>query len=325
LEGGQGHRSPLTSRNTSPTQGFIFYASPSNKWEFWVGNDHSWETVSGSDIALNVWSHLAVTLRGNHLKLYVNGRLEAEKTIANYSLNNSKPLRIGAGVTEGNPDYLFPGQIDEVQIWNQARSEAEIQSDMNRRLTGNEPGLMGYWQFTGGIAKDYSPNGYHGQIFGQPSIVASAIQDKQIYGFAGVGNLFLKSKESAPMAQWHHLSAVYNQSYALQFKGNGFLECNHNPTLDLDRDLSIEVFLQVGSLNQRQGILTKGKLGDGTTQNVPYSLYLDTDGKIAFAFEDKQGRNYVYKSSEADSFIKLLLLVNTKPKLKIKVAQKPPM
>jgi hypothetical protein len=299
LEGGQGHRSPLTSRNTSPTQGFIFYASPSNKWEFWVGNDHSWETVSGSDIALNVWSHLAVTLRGNHLKLYVNGRLEAEKTIANYSLNNSKPLRIGAGVTEGNPDYLFPGQIDEVQIWNQARSEAEIQSDMNRRLTGNEPGLMGYWQFTGGIAKDYSPNGYHGQIFGQPSIVASAIQDKQIYGFAGVGNLFLKSKESAPMAQWHHLSAVYNQSYALQFKGNGFLECNHNPTLDLDRDLSIEVFLQVGSLNQRQGILTKGKLGDGTTQNVPYSLYLDTDGKIAFAFEDKQGRNYVYKSSEA--------------------------
>jgi hypothetical protein len=41
------------------------------------------------------------------------------------------------------------------------------------------------------------------------------------------------------------------------------------------------VFLQVGSLNQRQGILTKGKLADGTTQNVPYSLYLDTDGKIA--------------------------------------------
>lgn len=299
VEGGQGHRSPLTSRNNSPTQGYMFYATPSNTWEFWVGNGGSWDTISGSEVVLNTWIHLAATLRGNQLKLYVNGKLKAEKTVSSYILNTTHPLRIGAGSTEGSPNYLFPGQIDEVQIWNQARSEAEIQSSMNRRLVGNEPGLVGYWQFTGGIAKDYSPNGYHGKVCGQPSVVASVIQESQIYSFAGVGNLFQKSKEAAPMAQWHHLSAVYNQSYALQFKGNGFLECDHNPTLDLDRDLSIEVFLQVGALNQRQGILTKGKLGDGTSQNVPYSLYIDTDGKIAFAFEDKQGKSYIYKSSEA--------------------------
>ncbi len=76
---------------------------------------------------------------------------------------------------------------------------------------------------------------------GVQSIVTSVIQDKQIYGFAGVGNLFFRSKELVPMSQWCHLSAVYSQSYALQFKGNGFLECNHNPTLDLDRDLSIRL------------------------------------------------------------------------------------
>ncbi|MEB3122788.1 MAG: LamG-like jellyroll fold domain-containing protein [Snowella sp.] len=262
------------------------------------GNRDGIYKISQASDFKGVWSHWAFTKNATlgEMKIYLNGRLWHSETGKTTILTQATKVRLGSQASGGN---YYNGSLDELQIWNKARSEAEIQSDMNRRLTGNEPGLMGYWQFTGGIAKDYSPNGYHGQIFGQPAIVASAIQDKQIYSFAGVGNLFLKSKESAPLAQWHHLSAVYNQSYALQFKGNGFLECDHNPTLDLDRDLSIEVFLQVGSLNQRQGILTKGKLEDGTTQNVPYSLYLDTDGKIAFAFEDKKGKSYVYKSREA--------------------------
>ncbi|WP_427156928.1 LamG-like jellyroll fold domain-containing protein [Aliinostoc sp. HNIBRCY26] len=296
--GGGGHRSPLTNRDDFPQRGYMFYVNPDNNWEFLVGKGAGWDGITGSKVVLNTWTHIAGTLKGNQLKLYVNGKLEAEKTVSSYSLNTARPLRIGAGATEGNPNFRFPGQIDQVQVWNKARSEVEIQTGMNRRLTGNEAGLVAYWQFTDGIAKDYSPNGYNGKIYGQPSLVASVIQESQIYSFAGVGNLFQKSKAAVPMAQWHHLSAVYNQSYALQFQGNGFLECDHNPTLDLDRDLTLEIFLQVNTLSQRQGLLTKGKLGDGTDQNVPYSLYIDTDGKIAFAFEDKQGKSYIYKSTE---------------------------
>ncbi|MGE5659486.1 MAG: LamG-like jellyroll fold domain-containing protein [Actinomycetota bacterium] len=243
------------------------------------------------------WTHLAVTMdaTGNVI-LYKDGLLIGQKKLhlPPTVTRNQNYL----GKSNWSSDGFLNGKIDEFRIWSGVRSQAEIQSNMNRRLTGNETGLVGYWQFTDGSAKDRSPKGYHGKIFGQPSVVTSVIQDNQIYGFVGVGNQFLKSKEAAPMAQWHHLAAVYNQSYALQFKGNGFLECDHNPTLDLDRDLTIETFLQVDTLSQRQGILTKGKLGDGTDQNVPYSLYIDTDGKIAFAFEDKQGKSYIYKSSE---------------------------
>ena len=245
-----------------------------------------------------VWSHWAFTKNATtgEMKIYLNGKLWHSGTGKTITITQPNVVRLGGGHHWGG---YYSGSLDEVQIWNKALSDAEIQSNMNRRLVGNEAGLVGYWQFTGGIAKDYSPNGYNGTIFGQPSLVASVIQESQIYSFAGVGNLFKKSKEAAPMAQWHHLSAVYNQSYALQFKGNGFLECDHNPTLDLDRDLTLEIFLRVDTLSQRQGILTKGKLGDGTDRNVPYSLYIDTDGKIAFAFEDKQGKSYIYKSSEA--------------------------
>ncbi len=62
----------------------------------------------------------------------------------------------------------FAGTIDEVRIWNYARSQTEIRRDMCRRLTGNEPGLVGYWRFdecSGNIAFDASGNGNHGTLY----------------------------------------------------------------------------------------------------------------------------------------------------------------
>ncbi|TAF50112.1 MAG: hypothetical protein EAZ61_13285, partial [Oscillatoriales cyanobacterium] len=195
--------------------------------------------------------------------------------------------------------YFYPGKLDEVRIWNKARSQSEIQQDMNKRLNGNEPGLMACWRFTDGIAKDYSPNGYDGTIYGKPTVVPSVMKDNYIRSFMGVNSLFYQSKELATSGQWNHLAGVYNQSYALKFNGNGSLACDHNPTLDLDRDLTIEAFLQVDNFSQARGIITKGKFGDGTRSNVPYSLYLEADGKITFAFEDKNGVGYTYQSNTA--------------------------
>ncbi|WP_017718884.1 hypothetical protein [Kamptonema formosum] len=33
----------------------------------------------------------------------------------------------------------------EVRIWNKSRTQAEIQADMSKQLTGKEPNLVGYW------------------------------------------------------------------------------------------------------------------------------------------------------------------------------------
>ena len=46
-----------------------------------------------------------------------------------------KPLRIGWTHEEERPTQSpFVGLIDEVRIWNVARTEAEIHSDMNSQL-----------------------------------------------------------------------------------------------------------------------------------------------------------------------------------------------
>ena len=126
--------------------------------------------------------------------------------------------------------------------------------------------------------------------------------------YAGVGSLFKQSQLQLPYKnssrpndeQWAHLAAVYNQSYAVKFDGtDDYLSCNHNPALDISQDLTIEAFLKLEDLSQPRGIITKGKLEDGTDQQVPYSLYVNTDGKLVFAFEDKEGELHSYESTTA--------------------------
>ena len=54
---------------------------------------------------------------------------------------NGEILAIGNDNNDAN--YWFQGTIDEVQLWNVARTAAEIQADRAHTLTGDEPGLVG--------------------------------------------------------------------------------------------------------------------------------------------------------------------------------------
>ena len=81
------------------------------------------------------------------------------------------------------PGYSFNGLLDEVALYNRALSASEIRANRNRRLTGTESGLVGYWSFdeeTGSVALDQAANGNHGSVGGgtvesQPSWVASPV------------------------------------------------------------------------------------------------------------------------------------------------------
>lgn len=178
VTGGQSnYRSVITSRNSSSSlqQGYTFYAGSDNKWQFWVGDGNSWEVIKSTDVVLNTWTHLAGVYNGTKLQFYINGTLVDELTTI-FSANSTRPLRIGSGTTEGNPRYFLPAQIDEVRIWNRARTGDEIKADMNHRLIGDEPGLVGYWRFdegSGNTVHDQTENANHGTIHGNPTWVNS--------------------------------------------------------------------------------------------------------------------------------------------------------
>ena len=136
---------------------------------------------------------------------------------------------------------------------------------------------------------------------------------------AGAGEAAKKSKVpfGSRQKQWHHLAAVYNQSYGLEFNGQANLEVTSAEVLNQDGDITIEVFLQPHDLSQPQGLLAKGKLNDGTSDRVPYALYLNTNGSITFVFEDSNGNGHSFTSTrtiEAGTFAKVAVTRQHKSK-----------
>jgi|GEM_PF-4107820 len=151
---------------------FLGLASNGNRW--YLDITKLQYVRSPSEPNLNMWTHVATTFDGNKAKLYLNGRAASELIVSSHTVNTHVPLRIGAGhYSETNvPYFFFTGQIAEVCIWNKARTQQEIQSDMYQSLSGKEEGLVGYWPLnegSGNTAIDKTGNGINGVIKGSPT------------------------------------------------------------------------------------------------------------------------------------------------------------
>ena len=116
-------------------------------------------------LPLGEWTHVAVVrdLTNGLLRWYFNGVLTNEaEALFDTAVAGTLPAFIGRGYVRN-----YTGEIDEVRIWNVARSQAEIQSTLNQRLAGSEVGLAGYWAFeegSGSNTADRSPNGNGGTL-----------------------------------------------------------------------------------------------------------------------------------------------------------------
>ncbi|MFI5151282.1 MAG: LamG-like jellyroll fold domain-containing protein, partial [Bacteroidia bacterium] len=97
---------------------------------------------------LNTWTHVAATydLASTTLSLYKNGVQVATSAAAPSYVVQAMQIGIYGG---GN---YFAGTMDEVRIWNYARTQCQIQADMSCELTGTQPGLLTYYQFNQGVA-----------------------------------------------------------------------------------------------------------------------------------------------------------------------------
>lgn len=233
----------------------------------------------------NQWTHIASVFDGSTLSVYVNG-----------SLIESKPAQFNlAGTAAGLSLKLaqahlgenhFAGQIDEVRVWKRARKPEEVLADQHRRLGGNETDLVGYWRFDGGAATDHSRNKNNGVISGQPTQAVSPIPAYKV--FAGVNDQMKLAREIVPAGNWTHLAASYDQAYGMEFTGSsGHLDCGNDATLDINQDLTIEVALKLSDLSRDQMILQRGDFNNADAQQrIPYTLMVNADNRLVFAFEN---------------------------------------
>ena len=152
--------------------GYIVYAGSNNdegklRLEINDGNGH---VTSNTDLRDGLWHDISVTFDGNLACVYIDGIKENESSIStNFSSSTSHNLKFGGINHNAAGNESFNGNISKVTIWDSALSESEVQSHMNTMLTGDEPGLVGYWDFNEGegfTLTDLSGNGNNGTIHG---------------------------------------------------------------------------------------------------------------------------------------------------------------
>jgi hypothetical protein len=133
------------------------------------------ETGIGSATAVqsNVWTHIAGVYDGATMKIYINGKLDGTTSYTGDLAPSDYPLYIGhAPWTNYNN---FNGQMDEVRIWNVARTQEQIQNNMHKSISA-QTGLVGYWPFNetppASTTLDASSYNQTGTLAGAASVVA---------------------------------------------------------------------------------------------------------------------------------------------------------
>jgi hypothetical protein len=133
--------------------GYALRVGSSGIINFLLGKDSWIETNTDANVLqVNTWYHIACTW-DNEAKIaavFVNGVLKKQASIPQLSgigVSNSN-LWLGAYyASDRNPNVT----MDEVRIWNIARSPKEIDKGRSCELKGTEQGLQAYYKFNQGI------------------------------------------------------------------------------------------------------------------------------------------------------------------------------
>ena len=196
----------LTNNALGPEDMFVGLRIIGNKGQIHTGNSNYYTAKrTFDDLPTNEWIHIVGVYDNSvGLSFYVNGNqvtsediiltgFDEDLIISNDSSAIPSIGRYSYTVDSDGGRNYFNGSIDELRIWNVARTEEQIRANMNRSLTGKESGLLAYYDFNQETASgtntgattliDRSVNGNNGTLtnFALSGSDSNWVLGKQLY------------------------------------------------------------------------------------------------------------------------------------------------
>ena len=139
----------LSKWNESKISTVKFSILPSGKLKVKPNDGVAGESTSS--IVPKKWTHVAATYDGETVKLFINAVEDYSQSYSGSFGASLQDIYIGASRSDDILSSTFNGQIDEVKIFNAARSQVQIQLDMDSR---SSDGAVGYWNFDDDLNTD---------------------------------------------------------------------------------------------------------------------------------------------------------------------------
>lgn len=97
----------------------------------------------GGTLPAGQWTHFAVVYDGATRKHYINGELVLNVVDTGLLPATNDSLRIGSDISY--PNHTPHGAMNEIRLWNVARTQTQIRSTINVPINTSQTGLVAVW------------------------------------------------------------------------------------------------------------------------------------------------------------------------------------
>lgn len=253
----------------------FFINNADSKIQFLVGKQSTaWQNIinSNATITSNEWTHVTLVKNGANASLYLNGVLDKVGLLN--ATSQSATTSVSALHLGNNFSGNIGGKMDEVRIWNDVRTEAEIRENMMRNLVGNEAGLVAYYNFNdggGSTAHDLTSNGLNGTLTNMENAdwVTSGAFNMWLGIESNISNNAVNWSDGVPLSGQNVDLSKYNLSFNTAISGT--------PTYN-------NIYLEnANALTLSSGFTANGNIF--LNQAVDLNSYTVTLGSNAYLYE----------------------------------------
>ncbi len=175
-DGSSSYRMLLGVNKKSNISGHLLLVGLYNEQLYFWRNNQPGTLLQNEKLTANSWYHVAYVFEKGTFYFYLNEQLINSLVVA-VNLESDDYWSIGQEFhTTMSANSPFSGQIDEVRLWNSARTPEQLRAWMTKNEgIYDEPGLVALWHFgedNRDVALEFNAE-FHGKLNGEPAHVTS--------------------------------------------------------------------------------------------------------------------------------------------------------